>query len=126
MRLYASHFTCFKCTCANINAFWFTVHEDADFLNVYAPSAAVFIVCVRNVITFSWCFTSKEAFARHGIHLLQVFREASRAVIHASEKLTSEAYAKLFAILFNNTCIIFMRAISSLRKQGKSPCNKHT
>jgi ribosomal protein L23 len=73
MPLYAGNFAGFQSTSADKNAFRFAVNEDANLLNVNAPSAAVFVVCVRDVVTCTRTFARNETFARHGIHLPQKF-----------------------------------------------------
>lgn len=70
VRLYASHFAGFQGTSADINTFWFTVNEDANFLYIDTPGTAVTVVSVRYVVTAARRFTCYIAFARHRFHLL--------------------------------------------------------
>jgi len=48
--LYARHFAGLQCAGADINAFRLSVHQDANFLHVDAPGAAIVVVGVRNMI----------------------------------------------------------------------------
>ncbi|ANF97603.1 hypothetical protein AR543_17385 [Paenibacillus bovis] len=63
--LYAGNFTGFQSTSTYVYAFWFTVYEDANFLNVHAPSTAVTVVSVGYVVTATSCFTSYITFTSH-------------------------------------------------------------
>lgn len=77
LRLYTSDFAGFQCAGADPNAFWLAVDQNADLLNVDAPSAAVAVIRVGNMVSCAGCLTRNEAFARHAVHLLCSLQVAS-------------------------------------------------
>lgn len=63
--LYTRHFAGLQCAGANIYAFRLAIHQDANFLHVDAPGAAIMVVGVRNMIAGTRFLSRNVTFASH-------------------------------------------------------------
>lgn len=63
--LHARYFAGFQSASADVDTFRLAVYQNPNFLYVYAPSASIFIIRVRHVISASRFFACYIAFARH-------------------------------------------------------------